>query len=135
MNPKGEIEQVTAKYILISSGGRPTYPDIPGAQELGITSDDIFWRKENPGKTLVVGASYIALETAGFMQELGIDVTVMVRSIFLRGFDQQMSNKVADYMAKIGVQFLRDSVPISITKGEGNLKTVKFATTTDGNTK
>jgi len=36
---------------------------------------------------LIVGASYIALETAGFLAELGYDVTVMVRSILLRGFD------------------------------------------------
>lgn len=135
VNPKGEIEQVTSKYILIATGGRPTYPDIPGAIEHSITSDDIFWRKTPPGKTLVVGASYIALETAGFMQELGIDVTVMVRSIFLRGFDQQMSNKVADYMGKIGVKYIKNSVPVSITKGEDNWKTVKYTTTVDGNTK
>lgn len=31
INPKGEIEQVTSKYILVATGGRPTYPDIPGA--------------------------------------------------------------------------------------------------------
>ena len=41
-----------------------------------------------PGKTLVVGASYVALECAGFLAGIGLDVTVMVRSIFLRGFDQ-----------------------------------------------
>jgi thioredoxin reductase (NADPH) len=133
--PEGEKEVITSKYILIATGGRPTYPDIPGAQELSITSDDIFWREQNPGKTLVVGASYIALETAGFMQELGIDVTVMVRSIFLRGFDQQLANKVADYMQKIGVKFVRDSVPASIEKAtEEGWKTVKYQTTTDGKT-
>ena len=43
-----------------------------------------------PGKTLLVGASYIALECAGFLRGLGYDVTVMVRSILLRGFDQQV---------------------------------------------
>ena len=47
---------------------------------------------------MVVGASYIALETAGFLHGLGTEVVVMVRSIFLRGFDQQMANKVGDYM-------------------------------------
>ena len=31
-----------------------------------------------PGKTLVVGASYIALESAGFLTGLGFDTTVMV---------------------------------------------------------
>lgn len=83
---------------MIATGGRPTYPDIPGAKEHGISSDDIFWMKEKPGRTLVVGASYIALECAGFLHGLGIDVTVMVRSIFLRGFDQTMANMVADHM-------------------------------------
>ena len=62
--------------------------NIPGAAEYGITSDDIFSLATSPGKTLVVGASYVALECAGFLAGLGFDVTVMVRSIFLRGFDQ-----------------------------------------------
>lgn len=49
-----------------------------------MTSDDIFMRKTAPGKTLVIGASYVALECAGFLKGLGYDVTVMVRSILLR---------------------------------------------------
>ena len=65
--------------------------DIPGAKEYGITSDDIFSLPAPPGKTLVVGASYVALECAGFLAGLGFDVTVMVRSILLRGFDQVSS--------------------------------------------
>lgn len=47
---------------------------------------------------MVVGASYIALECAGFIHGFHHDVTVMVRSIFLRGFDQQMANKIGDFM-------------------------------------
>lgn len=39
----GKEEVVTADYILIATGGRPTYPDIPGALEHAISSDDIFW--------------------------------------------------------------------------------------------
>jgi Pyridine nucleotide-disulphide oxidoreductase len=42
------------------------------------------------GKTLVIGASYIALECAGFLTELGYSTTVAVRSILLRGFDRQV---------------------------------------------
>lgn len=68
-------------------GGRPLYPEIPGDREFGITSDDIFSLKKAPGKTLVVGASYISLECSGFLNALGYDATVMVRSILLRGFD------------------------------------------------
>lgn len=97
---------MTAKYILIAVGGRPRYPDIPGAIEYGITSDDIFSFERVPGKTLVVGASYIALECAGFLHGLGFDTTVLVRSIILRGFDQQMANIIAESMQEKGVKFV-----------------------------
>jgi len=48
--------------------------------EFGITSDDLFALPYNPGKTLCIGASYIALECAGFLSGFGIDTTVMVRT-------------------------------------------------------
>ncbi len=86
-NGKGGVETVTADRIVIAVGGRPSYAGIPGDKEFGITSDDIFSLKKTPGKTLVVGASYVALECAGFLTSLGYDTTVMVRSILLRGFD------------------------------------------------
>jgi pyruvate/2-oxoglutarate dehydrogenase complex dihydrolipoamide dehydrogenase (E3) component len=34
--------QITARRVIIAVGGRPQYPEIPGARELAITSDDIF---------------------------------------------------------------------------------------------
>lgn len=78
---------MTADKIVIAVGGRPSYPNIPGDKEFGITSDDIFSLKKSPGKTLCIGASYIALECAGFLNGLGYKTSVMVRSILLRGFD------------------------------------------------
>ncbi len=57
----GVTKTVTADKILVAVGGRPNYLDVEGANELCITSDDIFSLKKAPGKTLVVGASYIAL--------------------------------------------------------------------------
>lgn len=55
----GEEKEFTAQNILIAVGGRPRYPDIPGALEYGITSDDIFSLEKAPGKTLIVGAGCI----------------------------------------------------------------------------
>lgn len=52
----GTEKVLNAKHIVIAVGGRPRYPDIPGALEYGITSDDIFSWPSPPGKTLVVGA-------------------------------------------------------------------------------
>jgi len=95
-NPKrNKKETVTARYILIATGGRPSFPeDLPEAKTLAITSDDIFWMKKAPGKTLIVGASYIALECGGFLSAMGYDVTILVRSILLRGFDQDMATRI-----------------------------------------
>jgi pyruvate/2-oxoglutarate dehydrogenase complex dihydrolipoamide dehydrogenase (E3) component len=114
----GKTKEISAKNIVVAVGGRPKYPsDIKGGVEHCITSDDLFSLPYNPGKTLCVGASYVSLECAGFLKGVGLDVTVMVRSILLRGFDQQMANMIGDYMEKnVGVKFIKNSVPTEIIK-------------------
>jgi len=78
---KGNAKTYTAAAFVIAVGGRPKYPDVPGAEEHCITSDDLFSLKQAPGKTLVVGASYVALECAGFITGLGHKAAVMMRSV------------------------------------------------------
>ncbi len=113
---RGKETRVTGRRILIAVGGRPKVPsDVPGA-ELGITSDDLFSLPQSPGKTLCVGASYVSLECAGFLAGLGLDVTVMVRSILLRGFDEQCAALIGDYMEGHGVKFIRGAVPAKLEK-------------------
>jgi pyruvate/2-oxoglutarate dehydrogenase complex dihydrolipoamide dehydrogenase (E3) component len=68
-------------------GGRPNLLEAPGAKELCITSDDLFWMQKPPGKTLVIGAGYIAMECSGLLKMLGFDVTVLYRSKVLSSFD------------------------------------------------
>ena len=70
--PGGNEQTVTTDKVVIATGGRPSYPGIPGDKEFGITSDDIFSLKKAPGKTLVVGASYVAL-----MHEHGIITRIL----------------------------------------------------------
>jgi len=79
---------------------------------LFLFSDDLFSLPYCPGKTLVVGASYVALECAGFLAGLGLDVKVMVRSILLRGFDQEMAERIGAHMETHGVKFIRKFVPV-----------------------
>jgi len=113
-NKRGKVQELTSRYFLLAMGGRPKYPDVEGCKEHAISSDDLFSLPYEPGKTLVIGASYVSLECAGFLAALGYDVTVMVRSILLRGFDQQMSEKIGDYMASHGIKFVRPCVPTKI---------------------
>uniref|UniRef100_A0A1A8L1H9 thioredoxin-disulfide reductase (NADPH) n=3 Tax=Nothobranchius TaxID=28779 RepID=A0A1A8L1H9_9TELE len=117
LSKAGKETVLTTKNVVIATGGRPKHPThIPGAVEHGITSDDLFWLKNSPGKTLVVGASYVALECAGFLTGIGLDTTVMVRSVALRSFDQQMAGLVTDYMEAYGTRFLWRSVPTEVEK-------------------
>eukprot|EP00070_Physeter_catodon_P039429 XP_028346323.1 thioredoxin reductase 1, cytoplasmic isoform X2 [Physeter catodon] len=113
-NNKGKEKIYSAERFLIATGERPRYLGIPGDKEYCISSDDLFSLPYCPGKTLVVGASYVALECAGFLAGIGLDVTVMVRSILLRGFDQDMANKIGEHMEEHGIKFIRQFVPIKV---------------------
>ncbi|XP_021543037.1 thioredoxin reductase 1, cytoplasmic isoform X1 [Neomonachus schauinslandi] len=134
-NNKGKEKIYSAERFLIATGERPRYLDIPGDREYCISSDDLFSLPYCPGKTLVVGASYVALECAGFLVGIGLDVTVMVRSILLRGFDQDMANKIGEHMEEHGVKFIKQFVPIKVEQIEagtpGRLRVIAKSTSCD----
>jgi len=125
---KGERKLIRAKNVLIATGGRPVVPDnIPGAVELAITSDDLFSLQRAPGKTLVVGASYIGLECAGLLNGLGFDATVAARSVVLRSFDRQCAEKVQELMKCQGVGFIMGATPTELKRTEDGRIQVAFS--------
>ena len=96
-------KDVTAKHILVATGGRPVIPDMPGA-ELGITSNEIFKLEQMPKSILIVGGGYIASEFAGILNGLGVAVTQFYRGAqILRGFDGEARGLVAEGMRSKGV--------------------------------
>ena len=109
-NKKGKLTEVTADKIIIATGGRPTYLTIPNAQELTITSDDIFWQKKSPGKTLVIGGGYIAVECAGFLQGMGHPVDMLIRSVVLKKFDRNMILRIVKDMQEKGIRMMRGNL-------------------------
>ena len=76
-------------------------------------------------------ASYISLECGGFLAGLGLDVTIMVRSILLRGFDQQMAEKIGTYMEEHGINFVKPCVPTALElvqeKSESSPRQIKVS--------
>ena len=125
VNAAGEESQISGKNIVIATGGRPSLPQIPGI-EFCITSDDLFSLKQRPKNVVIVGASYVALECAGFLVELGCKVTILARSILLRGFDRQMANMIGDSLESLGVEILKEALPEKIEKLDGNQLKVTF---------
>ena len=96
-------QRVTADKILIAVGGRPFVPDFDGSGHV-ITSDDAFFLPELPERIVIVGGGYIAVEFAGIFSGLGAQVTQLYRGErFLRGFDDDVRDFLADEMVKKGV--------------------------------
>jgi glutathione reductase (NADPH) len=96
-------DTITAKHILIATGGWPSVPDIPG-HEHGITSNEVFHLPALPERMLIVGGGYIAVEFAGIMHGFGSQLTQIYRGdLFLRGFDSDIRQALRDEMRKRGV--------------------------------
>ena len=112
-------KQVTAKYILIATGGWPSVPDIPG-KEHAITSNEFFHMEKWPERAIVVGGGYIAVELTGVFHGLGTNVIQLYRGPhFLRGFDDDVRHHLADEMRKQKVD-LRFNANIARIEKDGD---------------
>ncbi|MGO9238069.1 MAG: glutathione-disulfide reductase [Methylocella sp.] len=140
--------QMSARIILISTGGAPVLePDIPG-REYAITSNEIFDLPALPKRMLIVGGGYIAVEFAAIFARLGTDVTLVTRGEnVLRGFDDDLRLGVRDGLAHAGVKLHFGMLPtriektptgyhVSLTRGESlDAEQVMIATGRRPNTK
>ncbi|MDA7747021.1 glutathione-disulfide reductase [Psychromonas sp.] len=115
-------KQITAKHITIATGGRPSIPNIPGA-ELGIDSNGFFDIIEQPKRVAVVGAGYIAVEIAGVLSALGTETHLFVRKESpLRSFDPLIVETLVEVMAAEGPTLHTHSTPKEVTKeADGSL--------------
>ncbi len=114
--------EVTAKHILIATGGTPFVPDFPGSHH-AITSNEIFDLPHMPERVVIVGGGYIACEFAGILNGLGAKVTQLYRGPqILRGFDDDVRNHVADEMRKKGIDLRVETDVVRIDKESGGLR-------------
>ncbi len=115
-------KKFTAKHILVSTGGTPTVPAVPGREHV-VTSDQIFDLSPFPKRLLVVGGGYIACEFASIFNGLGSQVTqVHRRDKLLRGFDDDVRRFIAGEMSKTGINLQLGTVISAITKTDDGLQ-------------
>ncbi|MCK7595109.1 FAD-dependent oxidoreductase [Pseudomarimonas salicorniae] len=75
-----EGRRISARSIVIATGGRPALPDLPGLEEVPyLTSDTIWSLRERPARLLVLGGGPIGCELAQCFARLGSAVTVVSR--------------------------------------------------------
>lgn len=119
----------SAERILIATGGWPFVPEVEGKEHI-VTSNEIFNLPILPKKMVIVGGGYIAVEFAGILHGLGVDVTVFERGVkVLRGFDEDIRDFLMNEMTKKGIKFMSntrvdkiylqgDSLAVHTTQGE-----------------
>ena len=105
-------ERVRARHILVATGGRPSRPDIPGA-DLGLVSDDMFGLDALPRRILIVGGGYIGCEFACILHGMGSQVRMHARGDqILRGFDDEARGLLAEALVRQGID-LRCNVDLA----------------------
>jgi len=98
-------DRVKAAYVLISTGGAPSFGDkIPGVEH-AISSNEAFHLAELPRRVVIQGGGYIAVEFAGIFAGLGSHVTLVYRGEnILRGFDDEVRQHLRMDMEKHGIR-------------------------------
>ena len=96
--------EISARRILISTGGRPVVPPEVIGAEHGIVSDQALDLPELPRRIVIMGAGYIALEFACIFRGLGAEVSLVVRGPrLLRGFDTETAGKLESALRQRGI--------------------------------
>jgi len=122
LNGEAGEKRVTAKHILIATGGKPSVPDIEGREHV-IDSNAIFDLEPFPQRLLIVGGGYIASEFASIFNGLGSKVTQLYRGEqILRGFDDEIRHFVANEMIKSGVDLRLGADVAAIVKTPDGLQ-------------
>ena len=109
---------VTADKILIATGARPLMPDLPGIEH-AISSNETFHLDKLPKRIIIVGGGYIANEFAGIFHQFGSKVTLVNRTdVLLRGYDQQVVDRLIQISIRKGIDFKFHATIDAIEKRE-----------------
>jgi len=109
--------QMSARHILVATGGKPWRPPIRGA-ELGITSDEAFHLPRLPRRIVIEGGGYVAVEFAGIFHGLGAEVVVVYRGEpLLRGFDMDVRRHLTEELLKKGIDIRFKCEIASVERG------------------
>ena len=124
---KGSVEvngeRLTARYIVIATGGKAIMPNLPGAEH-GITSDGFFELEQRPKRVAIVGGGYVACEFAGAFHELGSEVELFIRKDhLLMSFDAMLGKSLMREMRERGITVHTHMIPAAVREASG-LKTL-----------
>lgn len=121
-------ERLSARNIVLASGGRPRVPDWPGISEANTVTSDTLWElKELPSKLLVAGGGPIGCELAQAFARLGSQVTVLARSGLMPKEDKDARKLVEAAFERDGIRIIKGFDVVGFSKGDTERLDIKLA--------
>ena len=112
-----ENRTVTARHILIATGGRPSaHPALPGSEH-AISSNEAFHLESLPRSIAIEGGGYIAVEFANIFHGLGVETSLIYRGKEILGrFDMDMRRGLHEAMEAKGIRIICQAVARRVEK-------------------
>jgi pyruvate/2-oxoglutarate dehydrogenase complex dihydrolipoamide dehydrogenase (E3) component/uncharacterized membrane protein YdjX (TVP38/TMEM64 family) len=105
----GRTERLTARSIVVATGGKPAVPPIPGLAEMEpLTSDNLWSLDTQPERLLVLGGGPIGSELAHAFQRLGSQV------IQVEMGDRLLAKEDTDVAEVVMKQFREDGIDLRL---------------------
>ncbi|MGK0523445.1 MAG: pyruvate/2-oxoglutarate dehydrogenase complex dihydrolipoamide dehydrogenase (E3) component [Pseudomonadales bacterium] len=105
----GHTERLTARSIIVATGGKPAVPPIPGLEDMQpLTSENLWELQEQPERLLVLGGGPIGSELAHAFARLGSKVIQVERD------DRLLAKEDEDVAALILEQFEADGIDVRL---------------------
>tara|TARA_R110000824_G_scaffold11667_8_gene51164 strand:- start:1361 stop:3562 length:2202 start_codon:yes stop_codon:yes gene_type:complete len=105
----GHTERLTARSIIVATGGKPAIPPIPGLEDMQpLTSDNLWELQEQPERLLVLGGGPIGSELAHVFARLGSKVIQVERD------ERLLAKEDEDVASLILEQFEADGIDVRL---------------------
>src|SRR5438477_4426243 len=117
-------EQLTANWIFINTGARPSRPPIQGLDSVPtLDSTSIMELEEVPRHLLVLGGGYVGLEFGQMFRRFGSQVSVVQRGPrLLSREDADVADAVAEILRQDGIDVYLSSAAQRVDRGDGTIR-------------
>ena len=124
----GGARTLTARAVLIATGSRVLWREVPGLRETGVwTSDEVLDSEHIPASVVVLGGGAIALELASYYAGVGSQVTVIQRGEqVLKETDADVAAALTEALEHRGIKIWRDTRLLRAER-DGSVKRVHFS--------
>jgi pyruvate/2-oxoglutarate dehydrogenase complex dihydrolipoamide dehydrogenase (E3) component len=127
-----EGQRFRAKNLVLCTGARTIYPDVPGMRSKGVYDFATLIEELDyePNRCVIIGGSKVALEYGSFFQATGCQTTILTRSPLmetasLHHVDEGLRDYVISMMTDRGIEII-DGVELLEVLGDGRVTGVRY---------